>query len=135
MSSHYFIDTHTLLWHLTNNPSLGRAAERIFNDPNTRLFLPAIALAEALFILEKKAGLYALNEQQLLERIHQDERIEVIDLDEAILIKTLDCIAIPEMHDRQIVATALLAKEAGVDVAILTRDGLITASGLIQCVW
>ena len=49
------------------------------------------------------------------------------------LVKTLDCTAIPEMHDRQIVATALLAQEAGVDVAILTKDANITASGLVPC--
>ena len=56
-------------------------------------------------------------------------------LDQKTVAKTLDCTAIPEMHDRQIVATALLAQEAGVDVAILTKDSNITQSGLISCVW
>ncbi|MFZ1755193.1 MAG: hypothetical protein WAU10_15690, partial [Caldilineaceae bacterium] len=75
------------------------------------------------------------SEQQLLESIRQDARIEVVGLDEAVLVKTLDYTAIPEMHDRQIVATALLAQEAGVDVAILTKDDNITQSGLVPCVW
>ena len=135
MSSHYFVDTHTLLWHLTKDQRLGRAALQVFSDPDARFFLPVIALAEALFILERKTGLYALTAQQLLESIRQDARIEVVGLDAAVLVKTLDCTAIPEMHDRQIVATALLAQEAGVDVAILTRDANITESGLIPCVW
>lgn len=135
MSSHYFVDAHTLLWHLTNDSRLGKSAAEVLRDAASRLFLPAIALAEALFILERKAGLYALTEQQLLESIRQDARIEVVGLDEAVLVKTLDCTVIPEMHDRQIVATALLTQEAGVDVAILTRDANITHSGLISCVW
>ena len=135
MSSHYFIDTHTLLWHLTKDPRLGRAAGQILNNSNSRLFLPAIALAEALFMLERKTGLYALTETQLLERLYQDDWIEVVTLDEGIIAKTLDCTAIPEMHDRQIVAAAVLAQEAGVDVAILTRDANITQSGFVACAW
>lgn len=135
MSSHYFVDTHTLIWHVTSDPRLGQAAADILGDADSRFFLPAIALAEALFILERRPGLYALTEEQLLARVQQDERLEVVDLDESVLAKTLDCKAIPEMHDRQIVATALLAQEAGVDVAILTKDGNITNADLTPCVW
>ncbi|RLT35911.1 MAG: hypothetical protein DWI57_15360 [Chloroflexi bacterium] len=58
-----------------------------------------------------------------------------VALDQVIVAKTLECKAIPEMHDRQIVAAALLAEEAGFNVAILTRDANITESGLIPCVW
>ncbi|MGB5050746.1 MAG: PIN domain-containing protein [Caldilineaceae bacterium] len=62
MSSHYFVDAHTLLWHLTNDSRLGKAAAEVLRDAESRLFLPATALAEALFILERKTGLYPLTE-------------------------------------------------------------------------
>jgi hypothetical protein len=52
-----------------------------------------------------------------------------------VVSKTLDCKAINEMHDRQIVATALLAQSNGSQVAILTKDGNIEASGLVQTIW
>lgn len=42
---------------------------------------------------------------------------------------------VPEMHDRQIVATALLAKTNGNQVAILTRDESIQNCGLVQTIW
>ncbi|HEY2584759.1 MAG TPA: hypothetical protein VGI81_03215 [Tepidisphaeraceae bacterium] len=43
--------------------------------------------------------------------------------------------AITEIHDRQIVATALVLIDRGDSVAILTRDANITASGLVPVIW
>lgn len=97
--------------------------------------LPAIALAEALFILEKGRGQYAVSEGKLLASVRADSRIRIVALGQRILDLTLQCKAIDEMHDRQIVATALLTQNRGFKVAILTRDANITSSGLVPCVW
>jgi len=131
----YIIDTHTLLWYLDNSKQLGKRAEGILNDRNARFWLPAIALAEALFILEKGRGQYALSERRLLARVRADSRIRTVALGQRILDLTLHCKAIDEMHDRQIVASALFIQNRGFDVAILTKDGNITQSGLVDCVW
>jgi hypothetical protein len=61
--------------------------------------------------------------------------MEVIALNWDIIVKTLQCKTIPEMHDRQIVATAQLAMDAGYDIAVLTRDGKIADSGLVPVIW
>ena len=135
MSDRYVIDTHTLLWYMDANRRLSRKAKEILDHRDNRFLLPAIALAEALFILERKPDLYELTDKSLLRRVRTDPRIAIVDLDETTLARTIECKAIPEMHDRQIVATALLAEEAGFNVAILTRDANITESGLIPCVW
>lgn len=131
----YIVDTHALIWYLAADSQLGKSASRILNDSSSRLLIPSIALAEALFILERKPHLYTLSETELLREIKRDRRMSIAVLDTEIVDKTLDCKAIPEMHDRQIVATALLAQEAGVNVAILTKDDNITNSGLIPCIW
>jgi hypothetical protein len=39
------------------------------------------------------------------------------------------------MHDRQIVATAIVAQTQGNQIALLTCDKNITASGTIAIVW
>jgi PIN domain nuclease of toxin-antitoxin system len=46
----YVLDTHTLLWFLDGDARLGHRVSQILGDPNARFLLPAIALAEALFI-------------------------------------------------------------------------------------
>lgn len=43
--------------------------------------------------------------------------------------------AIPEMHDRLIVATARMMVAEGRSVALLTRDELIVRSGLVTTLW
>jgi len=59
----------------------------------------------------------------------------VSSLDRAVLDKSIILSAIPEMHDRQITATALCLAEQGESVAILTKDQNIRASGLAPIIW
>jgi hypothetical protein len=59
----------------------------------------------------------------------------VLPLDRAILDRSHSLTTLPEMHDRLIVATALLRVSTGVSVAILTCDTNIVASGLVPIIW
>jgi hypothetical protein len=43
--------------------------------------------------------------------------------------------AVPEMHDRLIVAAGLLLQQQGESVAILTRDVSITDAALLPVIW
>ena len=131
----YIVDTHALLWHLDGSPLLGDQARQVLDDPDARLILPAIALAEALFVLEKKASQFSIDENALLEKIGTDSRLEFTALDQKTIQASLDCKAIPEIHDRQIVATAVLLQSEDVEVAILTRDNNIRNVDLVPTVW
>jgi PIN domain nuclease of toxin-antitoxin system len=131
----YVVDTHTLLWYLVNDVRLGQLAGQIFDAKDSRLLLPAIALAEALFLLERRPGLYPLSAYDVLQRVAADVRLLVIALDYETVAETTKHTVVPEMHDRQIVATALLAQTDGDQVAILTRDESIQNCGLIQTIW
>lgn len=53
MAIKYVVDTHALLWYLEGNPKLGNAAKAVLSDPASELVLPLIALAEAVFTVEK----------------------------------------------------------------------------------
>lgn len=135
MSNLYIVDTHTLIWYLTADTRLGAMAKGILHDPTSRLLLPAIALAEALYTLERRSTLYQLLPTDLLQKVSNDLRITVVALDAVTVAATLNCTIVPEMHDRQIVATALLAQTNGKQVAMLTRDESIQNCGLIQTIW
>jgi hypothetical protein len=64
-----------------------------------------------------------------------DPRLEVYPLNWQVFQQTLAATAIPEMHDRQIVATALHLRTLNHNVSILTKDGTIVAAGLVPVVW
>lgn len=64
-----------------------------------------------------------------------DPRVTVVALDRAILNTTLTLQAIGEMHDRQIVATALLLQGQGETVVLLTKDSNIRDAGVVSILW
>lgn len=130
----YVVDTHALLWHVQADPRLGRNAKVVLDDPNSVLLLPLIALAEACWVVE--AGRTSIaSVHDLLTAVDADSRIEIVSFDRAILDVSLTLTSINEMHDRQIAALVVLEQNQGASVALLTKDGNITASKLVPIIW
>lgn len=130
----YVIDTHALIWFLENNSRLGDRAKQVLENPESKLILPAIALAEAFFIVEK--GRTSIpNVKDLQTAVSADPRITVYPLDRSVVELTNNLLMINEMHDRQIVATALALSHHGEDVCLLTCDRNITMSGVVAITW
>ncbi len=134
MTTKHIVDTHALIWHLEGNPRLGSRAKSILADPNGELVLPIIALAEASWMVEHGKSTIA-NVQDLLAAVDADPRVEVMPLNREILDRSLGLAVIDEMHDRQIVATALHFQDKAATVAIVTRDSVIQGTGIVPVVW
>ncbi|WP_250123537.1 PIN domain-containing protein [Chroococcidiopsis sp. CCMEE 29] len=130
----YVIDTHALIWFLEGNPRLSSQAATILADSNSSLVLPAIALAEAVWIVERgKTSIPSA--QALLNAVNFDPRVTLYPLNQPIIKQTLNLLSIHEMHDRQIVATAILLQNQGDTIALLTCDQNITASSIVSTIW
>lgn len=134
MATKNVVDTHALVWFLEGNPRLGLNAKAILDDPESELIVPVIVLTEACWIVEHgKTSIPTVAD--LLAAVDADSRVAVVPFDRATLDKTLTMSAIKEMHDRQVVATALLLADRGETVAVLTKDDNIRQSGLVSIVW
>ncbi len=134
MATKNIIDAHALVWYLEGNPRLGANAKAVLDDPTSELVLPIIALAEACWVVEHGKSSIATT-QDLLAEVDADHRLGISPLDRSILNKTQTMSIIPEMHDRQITATALCLADQGQSIAVLTRDPDIRASGLVPIIW
>ena len=134
MIDKYVVDTHGLIWYIEGNRKLGAKAKLVLDDKNSVLILPVIALAEAIDIVQKQRTSIP-DVETLLNRVLTDLRIEIEPLTVEILQESLNAVAVPEIHDRLITATALLLEKQGFDVAILTKDPAISSSKLVQIVW
>ncbi|HEY8746454.1 MAG TPA: PIN domain-containing protein [Tepidisphaeraceae bacterium] len=130
----YVVDAHALIWHLEGNPKLGSAARLVMSDPGANLFLPAIALAEACYIVET-GRVMIKSGKVLLHAVDRDPRVQIVPLDRGIIETCLSVRTVSEMHDRQIVATAVHLATGGLTVAILTKDADISASGAVPVIW
>lgn len=71
----------------------------------------------------------ALAVTDVLTAVDNDPRITIIPLDRNVIERSNSLTAIGEMHDRQIVATALMMQDQGETVDLLTKDGNIEAVG------
>lgn len=113
---------------------MGEQARRILADASSYLLLPAIALAEAMWIVEKgKTSIPSV--AALLAALKADPRIEIVQLDAPIVTKTQKLTTINEMHDRQIVATAIHLQDRGEAITVVSWDQNITASGVVDVIW
>lgn len=134
MNDKHVIDTHALIWYLEGNARLGRLARAIISNPDSDLVLPAIALAEAMFIVER--GWTSIpTVQDLLAEVQADSRISVYPLTWGLLQRSLSARTIPELHDRLIVATALDVQAIGHPVTLPSRDETIVRAGLVRTAW
>jgi PIN domain nuclease of toxin-antitoxin system len=131
----HVLDAHALVWFLVGSPKLGANARTVLESPASDLYLPLIALAEACWMVEKGRAPTIPTVSQLLTAVDADRRVTVVPLDRIILELSVSLTSIAEMHDRQIVATALHLATSGPAVALLTRDVNITASGLVPIIW
>lgn len=130
----YVIDTHALVWFLEGNSRLGVNAKAILSDADSQLVIPATTLAEAVWIVER--GRTSIpNPQDVISAVEADPRIVIYPLDKDVIAVTTSLSAVNEMHDRQIVATAIVLASKGDTVQLLTCDQNITASGLVAIIW
>ncbi|WP_103669834.1 type II toxin-antitoxin system VapC family toxin [Pseudanabaena sp. BC1403] len=130
----YILDTHALIWFLEGNARLGLTAKKILSDSSSELILPAIALAESVWIVSRgKTSIPSVD--ALLKVVKDDKRISVYPLDSDVIEKSVKLASINEMHDRQIVSTALVIEGQGNQVALLSCDQNICAANLVAIVW
>lgn len=69
----YIIDTHALVWFLTDHPNLGKGAKKLLGDRSNSFILPAIVAAEVLFIIMKRRA--SLNFDELWQHIDDLENL------------------------------------------------------------
>src|SRR3954452_10446676 len=124
MENDFVVDTQALLWFITSNTKLGADAKRALSDPESRLVVPAIALAEACWVIER-GRFKGITVQDLLATVRKDTRIRVAALTTGIIRRTVGLHGIGEMHDRQIVATTLQVIARRGSAALLTADAEI----------
>ncbi|MDM9385214.1 PIN domain-containing protein [Chlorogloeopsis sp. ULAP01] len=130
----YVIDTHALIWFLEGNSRLGANANAILSNPDSQLVIPAITLAEAVWIVAR--GRTSIpSAKDLFSAVEADPRVLIYPLDKDVIETTMSLSAINEMHDRQITATAIVLASKGEIVQLLTCDRNITASALVPVIW
>ena len=112
------IDTHALLWFLTNDKRLSPKTKTRLEQAD-KVFIPTIVLLELLYLLQKKRKVKSF--PKILTRLKNGNQFVIVSLDTAVVEKVFDIPENLEMHDRIILATAKL-----LGITIITKDKTIS---------
>jgi PIN domain nuclease of toxin-antitoxin system len=127
----YVLDTHPVVWFLETSQRLSVGARNRLRDPRHTFILPTIVLVEITYLYTK--GRIEIAAAMVQQRLVSASNCVLYPLDEqvAMLIPTE-----LNIHDAIIVATALVYRDILTEpVAVITKNGEITRSGLIDTVW
>ncbi len=128
-------DTHAFLWHLYLPSRLGPAAREAFAETdagNSRIFIPALVIAEAVMVVQKNR-LPGVDLQELVSHLgaarHSDNYV-LSDLRATMVLDSHPFVVIPDIFDRLIVVEAVAR-----GLSLISRDPVIRDSGLVPMVW
>lgn len=127
----YVVDTNALLGYITDSPKLSRRASQAFDEGargQAILYLPAIVIAE-LYYANVKLG-YPFDFEETYRQISAASQFVLLPFEAEDVLAFDACAAVPEMHDRMIVAAA-----RKFDAGCITTDTAIERSGLVKVIW
>ena len=127
----YVTDTHALVWYLNNRPELSDTARSVFRGAAggaNQIVVPTIVIAELIMMIEKRRT--ALSIAQVITTLKKVKGYRFVPLTVPIVLQIQAAVALPDLHDRFIVATAL-----HLGAPLITQDKLITQSGVIPVIW
>jgi len=128
--SSYIADTHALIWYLGGSSRLGDEARAIFDsatDGDSRIFIPAIVVAELMMFAEKHK---TIEPEKILAKLREAPGFEFLALLPETAAKIRELAALPDIHDRLIVAEAMIQ-----NMPLISFDATITKSKLVKVVW
>lgn len=128
---HACIDTHALIWHLTEPRRLGRAAARFLRQVDAgkaTIGIPAIVLVELVLLRERGRRVLGVSEIETLVRAQPAFGVVPLDVPQAkeFALQT----AFTDPFDRMIVATARAQ-----DAPLITADTVIHSLGAADVIW
>jgi PIN domain nuclease of toxin-antitoxin system len=123
----YVTDTHSLIWHMTDNPKLSKNARKILSEEY--IVIPCIIFFELLYLLEKKKIPVDFDSFLIMVSSSKNYKIEPICLPIIKKSRTIPKEIVTDPWDRLIAATSLHLK-----VPLITRDESLRKIGL-EVIW
>lgn len=120
------LDTHVLYWFLEDPSKLSSITRKILED-RPQLIISVIVLFELLYMEKKSGGRVSVS--RIMKRLRSCDH-KIVPVDEKVFDKARRIKKDLDLHDRIIVATALLT-----DTLLVTKDEQILESKTVKVVW
>lgn len=124
----YVADTHAWIFYLLDR--LPEKVDEVFSQAEhgrVVIFVPTIALAECVYLVEKRK--IALDVGELFSKLRIGGNFIPASLTLEV-VERFPMIPLSEIHDRIIAATAQT-----LEAKVLTKDEHIVSSGIVETIW
>ncbi len=128
----YVTDTHSIVWHMADDPKLSKEARRVFQKTDGGLgyiYIPCIVFFELLYLVEKKKIEVGFNDFVNSASSSKNYKVEPLCLPIIEKSRTIPRRKIPDPWDRLIAATSL-----HLGYPLITRDKALRKMGF-DTVW
>jgi PIN domain nuclease of toxin-antitoxin system len=128
----YVTDTHSLVWHMTNDPKLSSEAKTLFQKVDNfqdSIFIPCIVFFELLYLLEKKKVAADFDSFLAMVSTSKNYKIEPSCLPIIERTKSIPREKVPDPWDRLIAATSM-----HLSFPLITKDESLREIGL-EVIW
>jgi PIN domain nuclease of toxin-antitoxin system len=125
------IDTHALVWYLSNPKRLGRAARRLLRGVDAgrvAVLVPAIVAVELSLLRDAGRDTIGIPQLEALLKAQPAFKLLALDLAQAVEFSRVPTVRDP--FDRLVVAAARAN-----DVPLVTADTAIHESALVEAIW
>lgn len=128
----YVTDTHSLIWHMTNDPKLSKEAKRIFTEVDNiqeTVFIPCIIFFELLYLIEKKKIDVNFDSFVAMVSSSKNYKIEPLCLPIIEKSRSIQREKVADPWDRLIAATSM-----HLNFPLITQDTSLSKIGL-KVIW
>lgn len=128
----FVTDTHSLIWHMTNDPKLSPEAKAVFQKVDNfqdSIFIPCIVFFELLYLIEKKKVVADFNSFLAMISSAKNYKVKPLCLPIIERTKNIPRERVPDPWDRLIAATSMY-----LNFPLITRDESLREIGL-DVIW
>jgi len=131
MEAKITIDAHSLFWYVDKdfNDKLSPLALQLITEAesNGTIYVPVIVLMEIAHLIER--GRINISFNNLMSHIEGSQSYHIVPID-AVLLKIAISISGLEIHDRLILATAIITNST-----LVSKDRAVRGIGRVNVIW
>lgn len=127
----YVSDTHSWLWHMSNDRRLGKKAKEIFRSADFGkcvVLIPTIVVAESIYIAREKKALPEM--EKVVSDLGLSSNYLIRPMDHRLLTALAKDKRKMSIHDKIITLTGELEK-----TSIISKDSVISKQSKVKVIW
>ncbi len=125
----YILDTHALIWYIRGFSTISLKSKKIIQEifeGNANCYISTMVVLEAFYVSLKHSDFIYSNFLKIIDK----PNIKIVSFDKKVLNQSVELPEKMDIHDRIIVATAIIT-----NTPLITKDKILRANFPNETIW